>query len=169
VSEAGSGASDAELGALASRLGEQLQARGWRVAVAESCTGGWVAKVLTDIAGSSGWFDRGFVTYSNEAKHELLGVLPETLEAHGAVSGEVVEEMVTGALAASHADLAVAISGVAGPGGGTADKPVGTVWLAWGRRGAAPASERVRLEGDREAVRRLAVAHALRRMLRMQG
>jgi nicotinamide-nucleotide amidase len=161
VSEAGSGASDAELGALASRLGEQLQARGWRVAVAESCTGGWVAKVLTDIAGSSGWFDRGFVTYSNEAKHELVGVPMELIAEHGAVSEPVVRAMAEGALARSRAQLSVAVTGVAGPGGGSAEKPVGLVWFGCARAGGPTVTARHVFPGDRTAIRRATVAEAL--------
>ncbi len=152
---------DSDLHALAGRVGEALHARGLALVVAESCTGGWVAKLITDWPGSSGWFERGFVTYSNAAKSALLGVDPALLAAHGAVSEAAVRAMAEGALARSAAQLAVAISGVAGPDGGTADKPVGTVWLAW----AVPGSVVVRREhfaGDRDAVRRAAVAAALR-------
>ena len=102
-----------------------------KLTVAESCTGGWVAKVLTDIAGSSDWFERGFVTYSNQAKHEMLGVKEATLENHGAVSEETVVEMAEGALTNSHADFSLSISGIAGPGGGSSEKPVGLVWFSW--------------------------------------
>ncbi|HEY9101890.1 nicotinamide-nucleotide amidohydrolase family protein, partial [Chitinimonas sp.] len=115
---------------LAEQLGKALLARGWRVTAAESCTGGGIASAITDIAGSSGWFDMGWVTYSNEAKQRLLGVAPTTLAEHGAVSEPVVREMALGALQAAGADLAVAVSGVAGPSGGTPAKPVGTVCLA---------------------------------------
>lgn len=149
------------LDALAGRLGERLLARGWMAATAESCTGGWIAKTLTDIPGSSAWFDRGFVTYSNEAKQDLLGVRADTLAAHGAVSEATVRAMVAGALARSRAAVAIAVSGVAGPGGGTADKPVGTVWLAWGRRDGALRSEQCRFDGDRDRVRRQAVVRAI--------
>jgi nicotinamide-nucleotide amidase len=152
---------DADLDALAGRLGERLLAAGLVAATAESCTGGWIAKTFTDIAGSSAWFDRGFVTYSNEAKQDLLGVRAETLAAHGAVSEPTVREMVAGALARSRAAVAVAVSGIAGPGGGTPDKPVGTVWLAWGRRDGARRAELCRFAGDREAVRRQAVIRAI--------
>ena len=113
-------------------LAARLVARNEMLATAESCTGGWVAKVCTDLAGSSAWFDRGFVTYSNQAKQDMLGVSATTLDTCGAVSEEVVTEMVNGALAGSRAGWALAISGVAGPDGGTAEKPVGTVWFAWG-------------------------------------
>lgn len=152
---------DASLDTLARGLGEHLLARGWVAATAESCTGGWIAKTLTDIAGSSAWFDRGYVTYTNEAKQDLLGVQPDTLTAHGAVSEATVREMVSGALARSRATVAVAVSGIAGPTGGTPGKPVGTVWLAWGSRGGPTRTEHCRFEGDREAVRRQAVARAL--------
>ena len=138
-------------------------------ATAESCTGGWIAKALTDIAGSSAWFDRGLVTYSDAAKQELLGISPGTLAEHGAVSEPVVREMAEGALVRSAADLTVAVSGVAGPGGGSADKPVGTVWFAWARSGEATRSERQVFRGDREAVRRRSVAHAIEGMLRSLG
>jgi nicotinamide-nucleotide amidase len=152
---------DEALRTLARHLGERLLARGVWAAAAESCTGGWIAKVLTDVAGSSAWFDRGFVTYSNEAKREMLGVRPETLEAHGAVSEAVVREMAAGALARSRAGIAVAVSGIAGPGGATPGKPVGTVWLAWGVRGGELRAERRSYAGDREAVRRQTVARAI--------
>ena len=152
---------DAALDALAGRLGEHLLAKGWMAATAESCTGGWIAKTLTDIAGSSAWFDRGFVTYTNEAKQDLLGVDAGTLAAHGAVSEAAVRQMVAGALAGSRAAVVVAVSGIAGPTGGTAEKPVGTVWLAWGGRDGVLRTERCRFNGDRETVRRQAVARAI--------
>jgi len=155
-------ATDTELRQLAERLGAVLVARGSKVAVAESCTGGWVAKTITDVPGCSGWFDRGVVTYSNAAKQELLGVPDGTLSEHGAVSAATVEAMVTGALTtAPGADLAVAISGVAGPDGGTPTRPVGLVWIAWARRGHPPVARCSQFEGDREVVRRAAVAAAL--------
>ncbi|QKT05090.1 nicotinamide-nucleotide amidase [Ectothiorhodospiraceae bacterium 2226] len=146
---------------LAEQVGAALAARGLRLVTAESCTGGWVAKTITDVPNSSQWFDRGFVTYSNEAKQEMLGVAAATLREHGAVSAATVREMARGALAHSRADLAVAISGIAGPGGGSADKPVGTVWLAWARRDAQPRALRVHLEGDRAMVREGAAVVAL--------
>jgi len=152
---------DHALDALAGRLGERLRAAGRMAATAESCTGGWIAKILTDVPGSSAWFDRGFVTYTNQAKQDLLGVRADTLAAHGAVSEATVREMVAGALAHSRAGVAVAVSGVAGPTGGTAEKPVGTVWLAWGTREGGLRTERCRFDGDREAVRRQAVARAI--------
>jgi nicotinamide-nucleotide amidase len=142
----------------------ELLAAGKTLATAESCTGGWVAKAITDVPGSSGCFAYGIVSYSNEAKQALLGVDPATLCEHGAVSEATVREMAKGALAASGADLAVAISGIAGPEGGTADKPVGTVWFSFASgatEGAAIDAVLHRLEGDREAVRRQSVMLAL--------
>jgi nicotinamide-nucleotide amidase len=160
---------DHELDVLARRVGEALAARGLWLATAESCTGGWIAEAVTAIAGSSGWFDRGFVTYSNAAKTDMLGVLGETLDTHGAVSEATVSEMAAGALARSRADLAVAVSGVAGPGGGSAAKPVGTVCLAWARRGAPTATTTVHLAGDRVTVRRQTVLLALQGVLERCG
>ncbi len=150
-----------EIEQLAAQLGDEMRAQGLRLATAESCTGGWVSMVVTGVAGSSEWFDRGFVTYSNAAKQELLGVPAETLEAHGAVSEPTVCAMAEGAIAHSAADLSVAISGIAGPGGGQPDKPVGTVFIAWGRRGGTTRSQRFGFSGDREQVRRQAVSAAL--------
>jgi nicotinamide-nucleotide amidase len=150
------------LDALAVEVGARLKARGWLLATAESCTGGWVAQVVTSVSGSSEWFERGFVTYSNDAKRELLGVQAATLERHGAVSEATAREMAAGALTASRAHVAVAITGVAGPTGGTADKPVGMVCLAWALRGGAVESATRRFDGDREAVRRESVVAALR-------
>jgi nicotinamide-nucleotide amidase len=156
--------------ALAVRLGQALLARGRQVAVAESCTGGLIAAAITDIAGSSGWFDRGFVTYSNEAKVELLGVASETLAARGAVSEETARQMAAGALARSAADVAVAVTGIAGPGGGSPDKPVGTVCLAWARRGGTPEAVTRHFAGDRSEVRRATVEAALEGLLaRLDG
>jgi nicotinamide-nucleotide amidase len=154
-----------DLKGLAQRLAENLLRGGRMLAVAESCTGGWLAKSLTDVAGSSAWFERGFVTYSNAAKREMLGVSAGTLAEHGAVSEAVVREMAQGVLAHSHADVAVAISGIAGPGGGTPDKPVGTVCFAWAARAGLEEVVTCRFEGDRDAVRRHAVQHALERLL----
>lgn len=145
----------------AQNLATRLLTQQLKLAAAESCTGGWIAKVLTDIAGSSEWFDRGFVTYSNRAKQEMLGVNAETLVVHGAVSEAVVREMVAGALAHSQADLALSVSGVAGPGGGSPEKPVGTVWFAWQSREGEAVAACYRFAGDREAVRRQAVRVAL--------
>lgn len=156
---------DADLYQLAQRLGKRMGDAGLRLTLAESCTGGWVAKVVTDIAGSSRWFERGFVTYTNVSKQELLGVPAGVLDQHGAVSAETVAAMAHGALARSAADLSCAISGIAGPGGATPTKPVGLVWFAWMRRDAGPRTEQHLYAGDREAVRRQAVAQALRGLL----
>lgn len=153
------------LSALAPQVGKLLGRRGLKLAVAESCTGGWIAKCLTDVAGSSAWFERGFVTYSNEAKIEMLGVHPETLARFGAVSEEVVREMVSGALAHSLAQVAVAVSGIAGPSGGSPDKPVGLVWLAWQVKGQDSVSRCFQFSGNRESVRRQAVEAALEGVL----
>ncbi len=152
---------DAVLYDLAVRAGRALEQRGWLLTTAESCTGGWVAEAITMVPGSSAWFDRGFVTYTNASKREMLGVREETLDRHGAVSEAVVAEMVAGALKASQAQVAIAVSGVAGPGGGTPQKPVGTVCLAWRVKDAPPRCETRQFPGDREAVRRQSVAHAL--------
>ena len=150
--------------ALVGELATQLQRRGWWLACAESCTGGGIAAALTDVAGSSAWFDRGFVTYSNQAKVEMLGVSAGTLERFGAVSCETVTEMAAGALEFSRAQLSVAVSGVAGPGGGTPGRPVGTVWLAWaGERGVE--TRREVFPGDRQAVRAAAIDCALTGLL----
>jgi nicotinamide-nucleotide amidase len=146
---------------LAQRAGRALEERGWMVTTAESCTGGWVSEAITMVPGSSAWFERGFVTYTYIAKREMLGVKSETLEAQGAVSEAVVREMAQGALKASHAQVALAVSGTAGPGGGTAQKPVGTVCFAWALEGAEPRAETLLFAGDREEIRRKAVIHAL--------
>ncbi|MED5621521.1 CinA family protein [Ideonella sp. BN130291] len=144
-------------------LGELLRARGQRLVAAESCTGGLIAAACTAVAGSSDWFERGFVTYSNEAKTELLGVPADTVARHGAVSEAVVRAMAAGALAHAHAQWAVAVTGIAGPGGGSPAKPVGTVWLAWAH-GDEVNAERLQLAGDRSAVRRQTVEIALQRL-----
>jgi len=154
-------ASDQELEEAGNRLGERLLRAVRTIATAESCTGGWVAKVLTDRAGSSGYVLGGLVTYSNEAKQGLLGVSRKSLDEHGAVSEPVVREMVAGALTATGADVAVAISGVAGPGGGSEDKPVGTVWFAWGGSPASTVAVVKHFEGNRDQVRRQSVLFAL--------
>ncbi len=159
--------SDAPLQDLARQLGAMAVASHHTLVTAESCTGGWIAKVLTDIAGSSAWFECGIAAYSYESKQALLGVRPETLEQHGAVSRETVLEMVSGALVHSGATLAVAVTGIAGPSGGTPDKPVGTVWVAWKRRGGYANAEVFQFEGDREAVRRQTVETALRGLMRL--
>lgn len=156
---------DHDLRRLAEALGARLlESRGMLV-TAESCSGGWIAKTVTDIAGSSAWFDCGLVTYSYEAKQRLLGVRPQTLETFGAVSRETALEMVSGALANSGASVAVAVTGIAGPGGGSADKPVGSVWIGWKARGGYARTELFLFDGDREAVRRQTVSAALRGLL----
>ncbi|HEY8250076.1 MAG TPA: CinA family protein [Burkholderiales bacterium] len=150
---------------LAKRLGQRLKAQGEKLVTAESCTGGWVAQVVTSVAGSSDWFERGFVTYSNDAKQELLGVRPSTLETHGAVSEQTAREMAQGALARSKGSIALAVTGVAGPGGGSREKPVGMVCFAWAY-GKDLESETRRFPGDRESVRRQSVIHALEGVLK---
>jgi nicotinamide-nucleotide amidase len=153
---------------LAARVGARLKERGVRLAAAESCTGGWVAQAMTSVSGSSDWFERGFVTYSNDAKREMLGVRAATLERCGAVSEETAREMALGALAASRAEIAVAITGVAGPTGGTPAKPVGMVCLAWASPAGVDTATR-HFAGDREAVRRQAVLCALEGVLERTG
>lgn len=155
---------DADLARLAKELGAGLRRRRCKLAIAESCTGGWIAKCITDIAGSSQWFDRGFVAYTNRAKQDLLGVTPQVLLQFGAVSSQVVKEMAEGALLRSNADVALAVTGIAGPDGGSPDKPVGTVWFAWAARGQAVETRQMRFDGDRDMVRRAAVAAALAHM-----
>jgi nicotinamide-nucleotide amidase len=159
---------DASLTRLATRLGELLVARAATVATAESCTGGWVAKVLTDVPGSSRWFGYGLVTYDNGAKAQLLRVPADMLSQEGAVSEAVVRAMAAGARRLAGADYGVAISGIAGPDGGSLDKPVGTVWFAWDGPNDARAEARV-FAGDREAVRRASVAWALQGLLSLVG
>jgi nicotinamide-nucleotide amidase len=151
---------------LAQRLGAALKARGLRLATAESCTGGWVAMALTAIPGSSDWFERGYVTYSNAAKREDLGVTEAALRQHGAVSEEVARAMAAGALKRARAQVALAITGVAGPTGGSAEKPVGLVCFAWAL-GSKITSQTRRFDGDRESVRRQSVLHALERVLEL--
>ena len=145
-------------------LGQRLRARGWRLASAESCTGGLIAAACTSVAGSSDWFERGFVTYSNEAKIDDADVPAATIAAHGAVSEAVAVAMAEGVLRHAPVQLAVAVTGIAGPGGATPDKPVGLVWLAWGTPGGVQAM-RLQLAGDRSAVRRQTVQAALERLL----
>lgn len=146
---------------LSKQVGQCLKQRGQTVTAAESCTGGWVAKTLTDVAGSSAWFERGFVTYSNEAKEQMIGVSGQTLAEHGAVSKAVVQEMARGAQLAAAADYAVSISGIAGPDGGSVEKPVGTVWFGFADARGAVITRCECFAGDREAVRRQATAYAL--------
>ena len=152
---------------LAAELGAYLVEQGWQVTTAESCTGGGVASAITAIAGSSQWFETGFVTYANSAKARLLGVSEATLAQEGAVSRAVVEQMAAGAKAASGADLAVAVSGIAGPDGGTPDKPVGTVWFAWADAAGGITSECYVYQGDRAQVRHQACVTALRELARL--
>ncbi len=159
----------AHITALARRLGTACRARGVLLATAESCTGGGVAEAITRIAGSSAWFERGFVTYTNAAKEELLGVAHDALAAHGAVSEAVAARMAAGALARSSAQAAVAVTGIAGPGGGSAAKPVGLVWFAWAHRGGAVQCRRFVFRGDRAAVRRQSVAVALQGLIDLVG
>lgn len=156
---------EADLLILSQRVGAALQAAGQRLATAESCTGGWIAQCITAIAGSSAWFECSFVSYSNAAKQSMLGVPEKTLSAHGAVSAEVVSSMTAGALARSTADWAVAVSGVAGPSGGTPEKPVGTVWIAWQQRNHAPRVLLFQGSGDRRSIRAQTVALALEGLL----
>ncbi|MDE2235489.1 MAG: nicotinamide-nucleotide amidase [Gammaproteobacteria bacterium] len=165
VNDPAADTSDAMLDALAGRLGKALLARELKLATAESCTGGWIAKCLTDIAGSSDWFERGYVTYSNGAKTAMLGVSAETLASHGAVSEQTVREMAAGAVRQSPAQMAVAVSGIAGPSGGGPGKPVGSVWIAWAWPDRSVSARQFRFSGDRENVRRSTVAEALRGLL----
>lgn len=150
---------------LAAQVGAALSRRGWMLVTAESCTGGWVAQSITAVAGSSAWFERGFVTYSNAAKQELLGVPAQTLARVGAVSERTAIEMAEGALRASRADVSVAITGIAGPGGGTPDKPVGTVCFACQSKDGARTSTTQHFSGDRRQVRAQSVAYALQAVL----
>jgi len=159
--------SDASLHQLVEQVAELLIQQGRMLVTAESCTGGWVAKSCTDLAGSSGWFDRGFVTYSNESKQQQLGVDADTLHKNGAVSLPVVEEMAFGALKFSQADYSIAITGIAGPGGGSDKKPVGTVWIGWGICDGGVHSVCFQFEGDRDSIRRQAVFEALSGLLKI--
>ncbi len=154
-----------EFATLVQKLASRLMEYGWTLATAESCTGGWIAKCCTDLAGSSAWFERGFVTYSDRAKHELLGVARDNLKQEGAVSKATAIQMAEGARNRSGVNAALAVTGIAGPGGAAADKPVGTVWFAWSLEGRAASSEVKQFEGDRDAVRRQTVAHALNGLL----
>ena len=161
--------SDEELHQLACELGEKLRVRGWMLATAESCTGGWVGQLLTSLPGSSHWYERGFITYANAAKIEMLGVPNETLATHGAVSEETASAMAAGALAHSHAQATLAISGIAGPGGGTPQKPVGLVCYGWALADGTLMSSTCRLDGDREEIRSRAVAAAMRGLIELIG
>ncbi|HSN17251.1 MAG TPA: nicotinamide-nucleotide amidase [Gammaproteobacteria bacterium] len=153
--------SDDTLRHLAQKLGEKLGLRKLSLATAESCTGGWIGKVLTDVSGSSGWFERGFITYSNESKVAMLGVRQPSLDAYGAVSETVAREMAEGAAHWSRAQVAVAVTGIAGPDGGSLEKPVGTVWIAWRWADGKVEARHFLFEGDRESVRRQTVLAAL--------
>ncbi|MGH6635022.1 MAG: CinA family protein [Gammaproteobacteria bacterium] len=146
---------------LAAGLGKRLKERGLKVATAESCTGGWLGQAITSVGGSSQWYERGFITYSNEAKQEMLGVRLETIAHHGAVSEQVTREMAEGALARSRAAIGIAVTGITGPEGGSREKPVGTVCFAWTRAGRLTLAETKRFAGDRAAIRSQSVAHAL--------
>lgn len=152
---------------LAVELGKRLKSLNWQLALAESCTGGAIAQAVTDVAGSSAWFDRGFVTYSNAAKVDMLGVKQTTLNTVGAVSQETALEMVAGALAHSHADLALAVTGIAGPDGGSAEKPVGTVFIGWQRRGHSGVCVKQCFAGDRHAVRQQVVEFCLHQLAKV--
>lgn len=158
---------DEPLNYLSVSLGRKLRSCGWRLVLAESCTGGALAKAVTDVPGSSAWFDRGFVTYSNAAKVDMLGVSQATLNAKGAVSEETALEMAEGALEHSLADLAMAVTGIAGPDGGSAEKPVGTVFIAWQLRGQPGYCVKQQFSGDRQAVRSLTVLFCLRQACRL--
>jgi len=157
---------DMTLESLAQRVGEALCARGFMLAVAESCTGGWVAQTVTSVAGSSQWFDRGYVVYTNVSKQEMLGVDPAVITQHGAVSEATALAMAQGALQRSPAQLALAVTGVAGPAGGSVEKPVGTVCCAWAATGREAKSARYLFHGDRRAIREQAVAAVLEGLLR---
>jgi nicotinamide-nucleotide amidase len=159
--------SDEELLQMAATLGQKLHEKGWMLTTAESCTGGWLAQLVTAIPGSSAWFDRGFITYSNQAKQDMLGVNASTLEAHGAVSEETAQEMAAGALTNSRAQISASISGIAGPGGATRQKPVGMVCNGWATSDGMTLSTTCRLSGDREEIRSRAVAAALRGLIEL--
>ena len=153
---------------LVRQLAARLTEKGWMLATAESCTGGMIAAACTDLAGSSQWFERGFVTYSNEAKTEMLGVPAELIAKHGAVSEEVVRAMAEGAIRNSRAQVSIAVTGIAGPGGGSVEKPAGTVWFSWSLN-AEVQSHALLLEGGRAQVRRSSVRHALQQLLKLIG
>ncbi len=150
-----------ELEKLSEIVGNVLKEKGFLLATAESCTGGWVGEILTSVIGSSQWYERGFITYSNLSKREMLGVNPDTLKMHGAVSVEAAMEMALGAIRHSRADVSLAITGIAGPGGGSAEKPVGTVCFAWATKAGRVEAARRHFEGNRREVRRQAVMEAL--------
>lgn len=160
---------DENLQKLATQVGKVLLAREQMLALAESCTGGWIGQAVTAVAGSSAWFERGFITYSNLAKTEMLGVTAEAIRDHGAVSEVVVEQMAAGALMHSQAQWSIAVSGVAGPGGGSAGRPVGSVWIAWCGPDNLPQAQRFCLPGTRQAIRRESVIAGLQGLLTRLG
>ncbi|MDO9422990.1 MAG: nicotinamide-nucleotide amidohydrolase family protein [Methylobacter sp.] len=155
---------ESELFKLAEQLGRLLKASGKTIATAESCTGGWIAQAITDVPGSSAWFDRGFVTYSNAAKVQMLGISVQILEDSGAVSAEAATEMAAGALTHSNADIAVAVTGIAGPDGGTQEKPVGTVFIAWAHKNGAAKVVKKQFSGNRRQIRAQTVKSAIEGM-----
>ncbi|MGR9015111.1 MAG: nicotinamide-nucleotide amidase [Gammaproteobacteria bacterium] len=155
---------ESELFKLAEQLGRFLKTNGKIIATAESCTGGWIAQAITDVPGSSAWFDRGFITYSNIAKVQMLGVSPQTLQDYGAVSSETATQMATGALAYSDAGLAVSVTGIAGPDGGTSEKPVGTVFIAWADKHGEVNVARKQFSGNRRQIRAQTVKCAIEGM-----
>ena len=154
-----------EINHVVKQLAAALLGKGWRLATAESCTGGWVAKCCTDLAGSSAWFERGFITYSDAAKMNMLNVQKTALQQQGAVSEDVVRQMAQGARRSAALEAALAVTGIAGPDGGSAEKPVGTVWFAWDIEGQDTSSECMHFKGDRESVRRQSMTHALQGLL----
>jgi nicotinamide-nucleotide amidase len=156
---------EADFARLVAQLADCLVKKGWTLATAESCTGGWIAKCCTDLAGSSAWFERGFVTYSDISKQEMLGVSPEVIDSQGAVSREVAELMAQGARRRTGVNASLSVTGIAGPDGGSQAKPVGTVWFGWSLPGKAPDSELMCFKGDREAIRRQTVRYALAGLL----
>lgn len=158
-----------EVHELAVCVGQELKRKRLILAVAESCTGGWVGQAITAVEGSSSWFDRGFIVYSDRAKQQMLGVTTTAMRDHGSVSQEVVGEMAKGVLEFSDADLSIAISGIAGPQGGTLSKPVGTVWMAWALKDAEVCTRHARFTGDRYSIRRQSVVAALRELLAFLG
>jgi nicotinamide-nucleotide amidase len=164
---AGAHIMESELFELAEQLGRSLKAGGKTIATAESCTGGWIAQTITDVPGSSAWFDRGFVTYSNAAKMQMLGVSSQTLELYGAVSEETATEMAAGALVRSDADMAVAVTGIAGPDGGTQEKPVGTVFIAWADKNGETKVVKKQLSGNRRQIREQTVESAIEGAIQM--
>jgi nicotinamide-nucleotide amidase len=156
---------ETKVGGLLTKVASLLTERKWRMATAESCTGGWIAKCCTDLQGSSDWFDRGYVTYSNDSKVEMLGVCREMLLSEGAVNAEVAASMAQGARLRAGVDVALAVTGIAGPGGGSSEKPVGMVWFAWSVQGGNDRNEVRYFAGDRDSIRRQTVTHALQGLL----